>query len=286
MTDPRSTSSSMPAPTPGTAPAAEPTARHEITTTVNGQSVTAEVESRLLLTDFLRHRLRLTGTHVGCEQGACGACTIQLDGRAVRSCLMLAVQADGREIRTIEGLADPDGELTVVQQAFADQHGLQCGFCTPGFVLSLQTLVDRGQPVSEAELDECVDSSYCRCTGYVNIRSAARQALGLTPGPDAGSDVIVGCRQAGGGADQAIGDGAGYLFLQLGDAVDGCAEILGPRRLAGFGVHLADRNPDLPAVQRNRAIDNLTNIQCAAELTDGQPVIGQRPCGVVGDDFQ
>ncbi|MEM7341878.1 MAG: (2Fe-2S)-binding protein [Actinomycetota bacterium] len=147
--------------------------------TVNGAAVTAEVESRLLLTDFLRHRLRLTGTHVGCEQGACGACTIQLDGRAVRSCLMLAAQADGREIRTIEGLAAPDGELSPVQQAFADQHGLQCGFCTPGFVMSLHALLDRGGTITDDDVEECVDSSYCRCTGYVNIRRAARHATGL-----------------------------------------------------------------------------------------------------------
>lgn len=169
---------------PGSPSPAEPTPRHTITVTVNGVATTAEVESRLLLTDFLRHRLRLTGTHVGCEQGACGACTIQVDGKAVRSCLMLAVQADGRELRTIEGLTAPDDELGPVQQAFADQHGLQCGFCTPGFVLSLQTLRERGGPVSEADVDECVGSSYCRCTGYVNIRRAARQALGLDPGPD------------------------------------------------------------------------------------------------------
>jgi aerobic-type carbon monoxide dehydrogenase small subunit (CoxS/CutS family) len=183
----------------GPPPSSEPTRRHTITVTVNGEIVTAEVESRLLLTDFLRHRLRLTGTHVGCEQGACGACTIQLDGRAVRSCLMLAVQADGREVRTIEGLPGsvtgagvevgvdgPTGELSAVQQAFADQHGLQCGFCTPGFVMSIQALIDGGGPVTEAEVDECVDSSYCRCTGYVNIRRAARQALALPPSPGPG----------------------------------------------------------------------------------------------------
>lgn len=163
---------------PAAPPPSEPTGRHSITVTVNGESVTAQVESRLLLTDFIRHRLHLTGTHVGCEQGACGACTIELDGKPVRSCLLLAVQADGRRIRTVEGLA-PSGELTAVQQAFADQHGLQCGFCTPGFVMTLQTLADGGQPVTEAMVDECVDSSYCRCTGYVNIRRAARQALGL-----------------------------------------------------------------------------------------------------------
>lgn len=168
---------------PAAPPKAEPTARHEINVRVNGEAVTAVVESRLLLTDFLRNRLRLTGTHVGCEQGACGACTIQLDGLAVRSCLVLAAQVDGREIRTIEGLADADDDLTNVQQAFADQHGLQCGFCTPGFVMSIQTLRDQseqsGEAVTEAQLNDCVDSSYCRCTGYVNIRKAARQALGF-----------------------------------------------------------------------------------------------------------
>ena len=168
---------------PSGPPAAEPTARHTITFTVNGEAVTAEVESRLLLTDFLRHRLRLTGTHVGCEQGACGACTIQLDGQPVRSCLLLAAQVDGRDIRTIEGLAGPDDELTAVQQAFADQHGLQCGFCTPGFVMSVTSLKEQsqanGEAPNEAEVQDCVDSSYCRCTGYVNIRKAARQALGL-----------------------------------------------------------------------------------------------------------
>ncbi len=179
MTDQNPTGDRPQSLTAAAPPPSEPTPRHPITVTVNGRTITAEVESRLLLTDFLRHRLRLTGTHVGCEQGACGACTIQVDGRAVRSCLMLAVQADGRELRTIEGLDGPDGELTAVQQAFADQHGLQCGFCTPGFVMSLQTLFESDRPVGETDVDECVDSSYCRCTGYVNIRSAARQALGL-----------------------------------------------------------------------------------------------------------
>ncbi len=181
---------SSPMSQPAPPPPSEPTRHHEVTVTVNGRRVSAEVESRLLLTDFLRHRLRLTGTHVGCEQGACGACTIQLDGRAVRSCLLLAVQANGREIRTIEGLAgtagaentdgdESSGALSAVQQAFADQHGLQCGYCTPGFVMSVQALLERDGPVTEADVDECVDSSYCRCTGYVNIRRAARQALGV-----------------------------------------------------------------------------------------------------------
>lgn len=173
-------------------PEAEPTGRHRISLTVNGSPVTAEVESRLLLTDFLRHRLRLTGTHVGCEQGACGACTIMVDDLPVRSCLMLAAQADGHDIRTIEGLAHPDEALTPVQQAFADHHGLQCGFCTPGFVMSLTSLSERagrGEVIGDAEVDEYVGSSFCRCTGYVNIRLAARQALGLDgarTGPDRG----------------------------------------------------------------------------------------------------
>jgi len=163
-------------------PPSEPTARHEIQVTVNGAPVTAEVESRLLLTDFLRHRLGLTGTHVGCEQGSCGACTILLDGAPVRSCLALAAQADGREIITVEGLADRDGELTPLQQAFHEQHGLQCGFCTPGFLMSLTALADV-EPMTDEELDEYLGGNICRCTGYVNIRRAARQAIGL-PQPE------------------------------------------------------------------------------------------------------
>ncbi|MGI9616960.1 MAG: (2Fe-2S)-binding protein [Acidimicrobiales bacterium] len=168
-------------------PASEPTARHQIRVTVNGNVVDGEVESRLLLSDFLRHRVGLTGTHVGCEQGSCGACTVLVDGAAVRSCLMLAAQADGREIATVEGLAQRDGELNELQQAFHDQHGLQCGFCTPGFLMSLSALAsdDGSTPSSEAELDECLSGNFCRCTGYVNIRRAARQALGM-PQPEDG----------------------------------------------------------------------------------------------------
>ena len=160
-------------------PAAEPTARHRIELVVNGQTASAEVESRLLLADFLRHRLALTGTHVGCEQGSCGACTVLVDGQAVRSCLMLAAQVDGREVRTVEGLAGADESLSELQQAFCDQHGLQCGFFTPGCLCSLTVLIERGGAVSEAELDEHLESSFCRCTGYVNIRRAVHQAFGL-----------------------------------------------------------------------------------------------------------
>ncbi len=173
-------------------PPSEPTARHEIQVTVNGTTVTAEVESRLLLSDFLRHRLGLTGTHVGCEQGSCGACTILLDGAAVRSCLALAAQADGRTVTTVEGLTGPDGELTPLQEAFHLEHGLQCGFCTPGFLLSLTALVASGDlPADDRELDEHLSGNFCRCTGYVNIRRAARRALGLPPGGAASERTAV-----------------------------------------------------------------------------------------------
>lgn len=171
-------------------PLCEPSAWHDIELTVNGRPVSAQVESRLVLTDFLRHRLRLTGTHVGCEQGSCGACTVLLDGRAVRSCLTLAVQADGCSVRTVEGLAEPGSALTGVQQAFHDQHGMQCGFCTPGILMSLTALAeeaDEGVPPDEAGLEDHLGGNFCRCTGYVNIRRAARQALGM-PDPSEDSD--------------------------------------------------------------------------------------------------
>ena len=171
-------------------PPSEPTARHEISVTVNGNAVAAEVESRLLLSDFLRHRLQLTGTHVGCEQGSCGACTVLLDGAAIRSCLALAAQVDGREVTTVEGLADRDGPLTPLQEAFHDQHGLQCGFCTPGFLMSLAAVADGSGVPDEAELDELLGGNFCRCTGYVNIRRAARQALGLPQPEDQDVDGV------------------------------------------------------------------------------------------------
>ena len=164
-------------------PLTEPSAWHSISLTINGAPVEAEVESRLLLTDFIRHRMRLTGTHVGCEQGSCGACTVLLDGSPIRSCLTLAVQANGRELRTVEHLAAPDQPLTELQQAFHDQHGLQCGFCTPGFLMSLTPLAEGDDAPTAAEVDETLGGNYCRCTGYVNIRRAAHQAFGL---PDPG----------------------------------------------------------------------------------------------------
>lgn len=165
--------------TPLPPPYSEASAHHEIQLHVNDEVVTARVESRLLLTDFLRHRLGLTGTHVGCEQGTCGACTILVDGKAIRSCLMLAVQANGRTIRTVEGLAVSDEKLSPIQEAFHEQHGMQCGFCTPGFLMSLSGLAEQGGPKNDAELDDHLCGNICRCTGYVNIRRAARQAMNL-----------------------------------------------------------------------------------------------------------
>jgi carbon-monoxide dehydrogenase small subunit len=147
---------------------------------VNGEDIAAVVPDRKLLCDFLREDLSLTGTHVGCEHGVCGACTVLVDGRPVRSCLMLAVQADGRAITTIEGIAGSDGSLHPVQRAFHDQHALQCGFCTAGFIMStFAYLKERGPgagPIDEDEVREHLSGTICRCTGYTNIVRAVRQA--------------------------------------------------------------------------------------------------------------
>lgn len=149
--------------------------RH-ISLTVNGVRHELEVETRLTLADCLRHWLELTGTHLGCEHGVCGACTILLDGRTARGCLMLAVQADGAEITTVEGLATKDGALHPLQQAFIDNHGLQCGFCTPGVLMTLmEFLRDNPQP-SEAQVREALSGNLCRCTGYQGIVAAALDA--------------------------------------------------------------------------------------------------------------
>jgi aerobic-type carbon monoxide dehydrogenase small subunit (CoxS/CutS family) len=159
--------------------------RHEIALSVNGKSYRREVESRMLLSDFLRHELTLAGTHVGCEHGVCGACTVQLDGIPVRSCLMLAVQADGHEIATIEGLAADNGELNPVQQAMHEHHGLQCGYCTPGILMTMTAYLKENPAPSEQEVREALAGNLCRCTGYQNIvdamLSAARAVRGSTP---------------------------------------------------------------------------------------------------------
>jgi aerobic carbon-monoxide dehydrogenase small subunit len=142
---------------------------------VNGEPRHATVEPRLTLADFLRERCHLTGTHLGCEHGVCGACTVLVDGEAVRSCLMFAVQADGSEVTTVEGLA-ADGELSTVQAAFRDCHGLQCGFCTPGFVVSVTAFLERNPDPSDEEIRHALSGNLCRCTGYQGIVAAVRQA--------------------------------------------------------------------------------------------------------------
>jgi carbon-monoxide dehydrogenase small subunit len=145
---------------------------HTITPTVNGTPYEKQVEPRLLLSDFLRHTLDLTGTHVGCEHGVCGACTVIVDGEAVRSCLMLAVQADGGEVTTVEGLGQPDA-LHPIQEAFWEAHGLQCGFCTPGFLMTLVPYLKENPHPTEDEVRYALSGNLCRCTGYQNIVKAA-----------------------------------------------------------------------------------------------------------------
>jgi carbon-monoxide dehydrogenase small subunit len=146
-----------------------------VTLTVNGQVYTREVEARQLLSDFLRHDLDLMGTHVGCEHGICGACTIIFDGEAVRSCLMFAVQANGHDIRTVESLGTPDN-LHPLQQAFTEKHALQCGFCTPGFLMTLVPFLEKNPEPTEEEVREAIDGNICRCTGYEKIIEAAMDA--------------------------------------------------------------------------------------------------------------
>jgi carbon-monoxide dehydrogenase small subunit len=152
---------------------------HTITVTVNGVARSEEVEARLTLADLLRERLDLTATHLGCEHGVCGACTVIVDGHAVRSCTTLAVQADGAEILTLEGVAADGEELHPVQQAFWEKHGMQCGFCTPGIVMSLVELLQRDPDPSKEAIAEVLGGHLCRCTGYVKIREAAAEAVRL-----------------------------------------------------------------------------------------------------------
>jgi carbon-monoxide dehydrogenase small subunit len=161
-----------------------PEARHEVELTVNGALRTARVPARRLLSDLLRHDLRLTGTHVGCEHGVCGACTVLVDGEPVRSCLTFAVTVDGAEVTTVEGLAGPDGALGPVQRAFRECHGLQCGFCTPGFLLLATDLLARTPEPSDAEIADALGGNLCRCTGYVNIVRSVRRAAELAAGPE------------------------------------------------------------------------------------------------------
>ena len=142
---------------------------------INGDVVTADVEPRMTLADCLRHELRLTGTHVGCEHGVCGACTVMVDGKSVRACLMLAVQADGSEVRTVEGLASSDA-LSPLQAAFREHHALQCGFCTPGMLMTAHALLQAEPDADEKRVREVLSGNICRCTGYVSIVKAVLAA--------------------------------------------------------------------------------------------------------------
>ena len=150
--------------------------RHRVRFELNGRAVEGEAEPRTLLTDFLRHVIGATGTHVGCEHGVCGACTIEVDGALARSCLMLAVQADGCSLRTVEGLSPAPGRLSVLQAAFRRHHALQCGFCTPGILMSLDHYLKHTPAPTEAELRDFLSGHLCRCTGYVPIIAAALDA--------------------------------------------------------------------------------------------------------------
>jgi 2-furoyl-CoA dehydrogenase 2Fe-2S iron sulfur subunit len=144
---------------------------------LNGRKLSAEAEPRMLLSDFLRHALGATGTHVGCEHGVCGCCTVLIDGVASRSCLTLAMQADGRAVTTVESLAAPDGTLNALQQAFRNNHALQCGFCTPGILMSFTDYLKRNPKPSEAEVVEVLSGHICRCTGYAGIVAAVLEAV-------------------------------------------------------------------------------------------------------------
>jgi carbon-monoxide dehydrogenase small subunit len=149
---------------------------HIVEVEVNGKKRFAQVPARLSLVDWLRDELRLTGTHVGCEHGVCGACSVMLDGEPVRACLMYAVQAHGHRVTTVEGLARPDGGLSVLQDSFCEAHGLQCGYCTPGMLIAAQALLDASPEPTEAQIREAIGGNLCRCTGYQQIVDAVRLA--------------------------------------------------------------------------------------------------------------
>ena len=168
---------------------------------VNGKPIEREVDCRQNLADFLRHDLALTGTHVGCEHGVCGSCTVQQNGAPVRSCLMLAVQADGSEITTVEGLANTGFPRSPLQQAFKKHHALQCGFCTPGFLMTADALLRNSGPLTDAEVRQAVSGNLCRCTGYQNIVDAIVETSGGKVAPQAHHDHAAVCeihRRAGG----------------------------------------------------------------------------------------
>ncbi len=172
--------------------------RVRIALTLNGRKLAADAEPRTLLCDFLRHGLGLTGTHVGCEHGICGACTVLLDGVAVRSCLMLAVQAEAREVKTVEALAAPDGTLNALQTAFRANHALQCGFCTPGILMSFTDYLARNPKPTLAEIRDVLSGHLCRCTGYAGIVKAIEEAASSSAPAEAGEGDHA--KRGGGGA--------------------------------------------------------------------------------------
>ncbi len=167
--------------------------KHKVSVTINGKQREDEVEARLLLVHYLRDVAGLTGTHIGCDTSQCGACTIDVDDRAIKSCTMFAVQADGHKIKTIEGMAAADGTLHPIQQAFWDEHGLQCGYCTPGFIMAAAYLLEQNPNPTEEEIRKGLEGNLCRCTGYVNIvkavQTAARTMSGAAAAPAAASPV-------------------------------------------------------------------------------------------------
>ena len=156
-------------------------AKHDISVTVNGTSMRAEVESRLLLVHLLRESFRLTGTHIGCDTTHCGACTVLLDGVPVKSCTVLAVQADGRKVTTVEGL-EQNGKLHAIQDGFMQEHGLQCGFCTPGMMMTSAALLEHNRAPAEGDIRRAISGNLCRCTGYVNIVKAVQRAAATLRG--------------------------------------------------------------------------------------------------------
>ena len=166
--------------------------KHKVSLTVNGKQREHEVEARLLLVHYLRDVLGLTGTHVGCDTSQCGACTILMDGKAVKSCTLFAVQADGHDLKTIEGMAAPDGTLHPIQQAFWDEHGLQCGFCTPGFIMAAAYLLEQNPNPSDEEIRKCLEGNLCRCTGDVNIVKSVQTAAGTMSGEPRREPAVAG----------------------------------------------------------------------------------------------
>ncbi len=172
--------------------------RATVRVTVNGETYDRSVEPRLLLSDFLRHELDLTGTHVGCEHGVCGACTILLDGEAVRSCLLFAVQADGCRLTTVEGLALDEARMHPLQDALREKHGLQCGFCTPGILLTMVPFLDAHPDPDDRQIREALSGNLCRCTGYQNIVDAVKHAVGhLSPPVEGGEPSSSGAGEQG-----------------------------------------------------------------------------------------